>query len=263
MKSFLKLSIPFIALLFGFSLLLSSCDKADQGDATSELKNSSISDNTGDCSCLVNAPATITPEEEEMLVYMREEEKLARDVYLSFFDQYELNTFNKISSSEQRHMDKVLCLLEHYDIDDPASTEIGVFNNPELQELYNDLIAQGSASLEEALAVGATIEDVDIYDLEIYLSLTSNEAIQTIFGRLSCGSRNHMRAFSGLLEEEGITYTPQYISQDTYDDIIAGSHEMCGSGNQGGNGNGQGQGHNGNCNGSGNGGNGNGGNCPN
>jgi hypothetical protein len=175
---------------------------------------------------------------------------------------------DKIANSEQRHMDRILCLLTHYEIEDPASTEAGVFNNPELQELYNTLIDQGSASLVDALSVGATIEDVDIYDLDTYVTQTSNEAILTIFGRLTCGSRNHMRAFSGLLADNSLDYTPQFISQEQYDDIITGSHEMCGNGNGGNGGNGNG---NGNCPGNGNGGNGgngngcnngNGGNCP-
>lgn len=277
MKKVFSLLFAFVAILFAFSVTISSCDKASQDEASADLKSTTLNDNSGDCSCLVNPAATITPEEEDMLKYMREEEKLARDVYVAFFNQYEINVFNNISKSEQRHMDAVLCLLEHYGIEDPASTETGVFNNPELQNLYDDLISQGSASLDDALSVGATIEDVDIFDLEGYVNQTSNEAILNIFGHLTCASRNHMRAFSGLLNENGLSYTPQYISQEDYDAIIEGTNEMCGNGNGPGNGNananGPGNG-NGNCNGGGNGngtggngngtgGNGNGGNCGN
>lgn len=267
MKKVLSLLVAFIALLFGFSVILSSCDKGDLADAEdAAIKNNTVIGNTGNCACIINPPATITPEEVEMLKYMREEEKLARDVYLTFSDQYNLAVFTNISNSEQRHMDRVLCLLTHYEIEDPASTEIGIFNNSELQNLYNDLIAQGSESLQDALTAGATIEDADIHDLEEYSAQTSNEAMLTIFGHLNCGSRNHLRAFSGLLADNGLDYTPQFISQEEYDEILAGSNEMCGYGNgNGGNGNGNGGngngGNGGNCNG-GNGGNGNGGNCP-
>ena len=148
-------------------------------------------------------------------------------------------------------MDRVLCLLEHYGIEDPASPEIGVFSNPDLQLLYDNLVEQGSASLIDAFTVGATIEDVDIYDLQEYVTQTENEAILTIFGHLTCGSRNHMRSFSALLENQQVTYTPQYISQEEYDAIISSGHEFCGNGNGNG-GNGNGNGGNGNGNGSGN-----------
>ena len=261
MKKAVRLFFVFFALFFAFLITLSSCDKAGQDDAALDLKSSIDSDNSGDCSCLVNPAATITPEEKYMIRYMREEEKLARDVYIAFFDQYEINAFNNISNSEQKHMNAILCLLDHYGIEDPASSEEGVFNDPGLQSLYNELISQGSASLNEALTAGATIEDRDIFDLEGYVNQTSNEAILNIFGHLACGSRNHMRAFSGLLIDNGLSYTPQYISQEDYDAVIAGTHEICGSGNGQGNGNGNGNG-TGNCNGgrNGNGGNGNGGN---
>jgi hypothetical protein len=262
MKKLMNLVIATIILSFGVTVL-NGCEKGNSAaDDDALIKESSVAETGGDCSCLANAPATITPEEEDMLVYMREEEKLARDVYLTLFDQYQEQIFKNISNSEQRHMDKVLCLLEHYGLEDPASADIGVFSNEELQQLYNDLVEQGSASLVDALTVGATIEDVDIYDLELSLEEATNEAIVTIFNRLMCGSRNHMRAFSGMLAENGGSYTPQYISQEAYDDILASDHERCGKGSS----NGGNNGNNGNCNGSGNGNgnsgnNGNNGNC--
>lgn len=271
MKKGIYLLIATMILSFG-GLVLNGCEKGDPAGADDALiKEGSVADGSGPCSCLANAPATITPEEEEMLVYMREEEKLARDVYMNFFSQYEEQIFSNISKSEQRHMDRVLCLLEHYGLNDPASAEPGVFSNPELQALYNDLISQGSTSLTDAFRVGATIEDVDIYDLETSLGQTSNEAIGAIFGHLLCGSRNHMRAFSGWLSNNGETYTPRHISQEAYDAILASGNERCGKRNGTANGNGnkhrnRNGGNNGNCNGTGNGnngGNGNGGNCPN
>ena len=126
-------------------------------------------------------------------------------------------------------MDMVLCLLQYYNLPDPASTEIGVFTNPDLQALYDDLVEQGSVALVDALTVGATIEDVDIYDLEQHTAETSNEAIITIFERLACASGNHMRSFSAWLANKGVTYVPQYISQEEYDEIIGTPHQFCGA----------------------------------
>jgi hypothetical protein len=160
---------------------------------------------------------------------MREEEKLARDVYFYFYEKYDLNLFNNISSSEQQHMDAVLTLLNIYDIVDVALPQYGEFSDPDLQELYNTLITNGDVSLLNALKVGATIEDVDIKDLMDAMERTTNMDLVDTYEKLICGSRNHMRAFVGELENRGETYTPQFISQELFEEIINASHEHCGN----------------------------------
>lgn len=181
----------------------------------------------GNCS-LNNPSTTINETEINLLKHMREEEKLARDVYIKLYELHGLNIFNNISQSEQKHMDNVLCLLEYYNITDPASEMLGVFENTSLQNLYDSLIAQGAISLTQALKVGATIEDVDIYDLMEFAEDTSNPAIISIFDNLTCGSRNHMRAFISQLTSNGETYTPQFITEDLFNTIITDGHEACG-----------------------------------
>ena len=160
------------------------------------------------------------------LVFMREEEKLARDVYRALDDLWGLRAFRNISGAEQSHMNAVLQLLDKYGIDDPAAgMPQGQFTDPDLQQLYDQLLAQGSASLVDALIVGATIEDLDINDLEVRLARTDNEDVQTVYQNLQKGSRNHLRAFVGLLETSGIPYDPQYISTDLFEEIIGSPME--------------------------------------
>ena len=109
------------------------------------------------------ASDTLTADEIAGLQFMREEEKLAHDVYMTFYQQYGLAIFNNIANSEATHMAAIKTLLDRYGIADPAAGKpIGVFTNPELQALYNQLIAQGSQSLAAALKVGGAIEEIDI-----------------------------------------------------------------------------------------------------
>lgn len=175
-----------------------------------------------------NSATTLNDKEVILLKHMREEEKLARDVYQHFADKYDFFVFKNIAESEQRHMDRMLVFLTENQIADPASTENGVFNNSDLQKLYNQLITQGDVSLTEALKVGATIEDLDIKDLMIYKNDTSNTLLLDALDNLTCGSRNHMRAFVGQLELKDVTYTPQFISAEVYKSILEGDHEKCG-----------------------------------
>jgi len=162
------------------------------------------------------------------LKYLREEEKLARDIYLHSYDRYGEEVFKNISESEQKHMDKLLKLLDDYKIEDPASNTVGVFNNAELQNLYNVLAHQADSSLKEALIVAATIEDVDIFDIDQFIGRTSQKDIIDAYEKLNCGSDNHMRAFTDKLAAYNYTYTPQYISLEEYVSILSASSGGCG-----------------------------------
>jgi len=162
------------------------------------------------------------------LKFLREEEKLARDVYLYSYDKYQLMIFDNISQSEQRHMNSVLNLLNKYGIPDSASTEIGVFNNPDLQKLYTSLTKQADISSVEALKAGATIEDLDINDIDNFTANTTKPDLLNVYGNLNCGSKNHIRAFTRWLENEEVTYTPQYLSIEEYNVILSSSNGGCG-----------------------------------
>lgn len=163
----------------------------------------------------------LTSAEQNGLLLMREEEKLARDVYAFLGDKWEKQIFFNIGSSEQRHMDAVKALLTQFDLPDPISDDVaGVFENKELQKLYNELTEKGSKSLVDALLVGATIEDLDIFDLTKLISETQHKDLLKVYNNLNRGSRNHMRAFSRQLQRQDAVYTPQYISQEAYDEII-------------------------------------------
>jgi hypothetical protein len=177
----------------------------------------------------------LSAEESAALLYMREEEKMAHDVYVTLYAQWGLPLFQNISRSEQTHTDAVKILLDRYNLSDPASEAVGMFTNPDLQALYTDLVARGSQSLAEALKAGAAIEEIDILDLQERLAQTDNADIHQVFNNLLNGSTNHLQAFVATLNSQnGETYQPQYLSSDAYQAIISTSSERGGSGNGGG-----------------------------
>ena len=167
------------------------------------------------------------------LLYMREEEKLARDVYLKMYELWNIPIFLNIADSESAHMEAVLAQLSKLGLDDPAKDKAnGEFSNPDLQALYDELIAQGSQSLAEALKVGAAIEEIDILDLEERIDQTSNPDILMAYENLVNGSTNHLRSFVRLLEQRtGEVHNPQYLAQEDYTAII--NAEMVRGGNNG------------------------------
>lgn len=134
----------------------------------------------------------------EALVYMREEEKLAKDVYRYLYDVWGQRIFENIAASEQKHMDAVLYLLGKYGLEDPALRP-GEFDDQRLQDLYDELVAKGKISLIDALEVGVIIEETDISDLEECLSITNKQDIRQVFTNLLNGSENHLAAFNSQL----------------------------------------------------------------
>ncbi|MEA3323141.1 MAG: DUF2202 domain-containing protein [Patescibacteria group bacterium] len=227
-----------LGTLFVMSLvvIVTGCTTSQQETQEQQLQNVvsmnegyvvDPSDNVHSRNLLENIEKSeLSEEEKNGLILMREEEKLAHDVYTVLYEKWGQKTFNNIARSEQTHTDTVKVLLDKYEIADPVvSNEVGMFAAPEMQKLYDDLVAKGSVSLVEALTVGAIVEDLDISDLNKLLAETDNEDIQIAYQNLNKGSRNHLRAYVRQLERNGGEYTPQYISQVEYDKIIAGEQE--------------------------------------
>lgn len=166
------------------------------------------------------SPTALSASEGEMLSFMREEEKLARDVYLAMAEEWETVNFANIAGSEQRHMDTLKKMLDKYRLPDPASSEVGVFNNRDLQAKYIELVDVGLQSYADGLYVGATIEELDMVDIQHALDETTHLDLATAYQNLLEGSKNHLRAYVGSMAALGIIYQPQFISRELYDAII-------------------------------------------
>ena len=148
-------------------------------------------------------PVTQPPTEEEVgvLTLMREEEKLARDVYRFLNERWNLTVFARIAESEQQHFTAVGNLLARYKIADPVLSDTpGVYTNEAFSKLYTEFTAKGSASVKDALEVGVLIEKFDIADLERSLPMTNKFDIKRVFTNLMLASYNHLEAFEFNLE---------------------------------------------------------------
>jgi hypothetical protein len=165
----------------------------------------------------------LSPGELEGIAFMREEEKLARDVYIQLNEMWNMNIFANISNSEDTHMEAVKTLIDLFGFEDPVQDNgVGVFTNPVLQDLHDELMASGSTSLAEALLVGGAIEEIDILDLQKYLAQTSNSAVIEVYENLLKGSINHLRSFVRTYERQtGEIYQPQFLSQEEYQEILS------------------------------------------
>lgn len=224
----------------GLLLLTGSCTKEANSPAIAgnNLLNVAadgttllVGSNLGAC---LSEDLSFTDDEIETLLYMKEEEKLAGDVYKILYEKWGAPVFSNISKAEDTHLNAVLYLLQNYGEEYTRTGDPGVFANADLQELYTRLVEKGSGSVEAAMETGALIEELDIRDLKEDLKVVENENIKMVFENLLKGSRNHLRAFNRQLEKLGIEYIPVYITQEEYDQIVSTPNET-GNGNQSGN----------------------------
>jgi hypothetical protein len=226
-----------ISLKYSLMILLAGTFSLSSCESSSDLSSGILarmvtSDNEGtttinsdDLKSVTTGTDEITAEQIEWLKFMREEEKLAHDLYLALSTDYTTPVFTNIARAEQNHTSAVLTVLTAYGIEDPASSESGVFTNPDLQALYNTLLAQGKVTLIDALKVGALVEETDILDVADVYAGTPGDDLKTLAEALMLGSRNHLRAFNRVLKANGIVYVPVALEQTDFDAIINSSWE--------------------------------------
>jgi hypothetical protein len=233
-NDFWKVVFSFALLLFT-SELFTQCEPNPNfepfGDSKEEILARSMVNRNSEamedlCACFKTnfSKEELSAEELKALKLMREEEKLARDVYAKLAEYWKVQVFENITQSEQRHMDALESLLTKYDIKDPVAG-FGVGKFPTMQALYNDLIKAGKTDKVSAYKVGAKIEDLDIKDLMELSKKVDNKDILAVFSNLTRGSRNHLRAFTINLESSGASYSPEFIDSELYKEITASNNE--------------------------------------
>ncbi len=211
-----------------------ACGGASCGSSVGGSGNGKPGCGGGACSAkdigeMIEDPAKtpLTQVERADLFFMLQEEQLARDVYTQLLETWSFRPYANISRSEQTHMDLLHELADTYEVKGAPKTRVGEFRNPAIQTLHDQLVAQGWQSLDQAIVVGARIEELDIVDLRERQARTTNPDLKRVYTILETGSRNHLRAFARHLQRRDIDFTPEHLSEQEFWEIAAGEHERC------------------------------------
>ncbi len=224
--------LSIIGILF-LATFFSSCENKNYNDRSTEYTTVLDVQDDGTSAIITSDLKSVTLDtpvtsssDEELLLHMKDEEKLARDVYYTLYLKWGNQIFNNIAAAEQKHLDAIMLLIDNYSDLLVEEGDAGQYENEEFLQLFNELTARGSESVEEAYSVGALIEELDIYDLDNFLTQTTNENMILVFENLLRGSRNHLRAFYRNLETLGLTYTPSYLDDIAFADIVSSPMEQ-------------------------------------
>ena len=166
-----------------------------------------------------NITTDLVQEMKDSLTYMKDEERLASDLYLNLYNYYknysdlEIKQLNNIATNTENDQISIIkSLVKRYDLNssEPQDVNIsrGVYENQVIQDLYDKFYAIGQNSQEEALKVGCMVEVTDINDLDKYISLAkeSNATdIETAFKALRDGSYHNYWTFDQTLKNLGVT----------------------------------------------------------
>ena len=229
-KQFLSL------LVITSTLFITACGGSSNGSDDSANENNENTVNELQIENLNDSAANeLSIAEIDGLLFMREEEELARDLYLDIYENKNnsLTVFKNISdNAEMQHAEAIRLLLEKYLIEDPSTGQRNSYNDTELQALYNNLFALASnGDTLAALKVGALVEETDTRDINAHKDLVSTEHLDIIstYDNLLCGSRNHLRAFAKQIESlTGMSYETQVPELNTeVQAILASEQEQC------------------------------------
>jgi hypothetical protein len=159
--------------------------------------------------------------EMEAILFMREWEKLARDVSADLSAEWKAEVFGRVAQSADTHTAAIKALIDRYALPDPSAvTWEGYYVNEELIAQHRQLVRQGGLSLADALKVEAEIQEISILELREYRAESDDEDVRLVYENLLRASRNHLRVFAGLLQDQGQTMDNQYLSQSLFDEIV-------------------------------------------
>jgi len=173
----------------------------------------------GEAAAAGAAVATLTAREKDGLIFIWEEEKAARDLYNGLYEKNNMTIFLDLVRSESSHMDQARTVMEKQGLTLPPD-EPGVFQNQTLQEIHDQLLAEGLQSDQDALTVAAIFEEISIVDLEKELLASQAEDVRTVYDGLLAGSRKHLRSYVSDLEGQGIEYQPRYLEAEQFQEIV-------------------------------------------
>jgi hypothetical protein len=151
---------------------------------------------------------------------MRDEEKLAHDVYVALGEKWKLPMFANISQAEKRHMTVIDQLIKNYSVAIPTDKGATEFWDGKYAELYEQLVATGSNSIADAIQVGIEIEELDIRDLREQLQSIQHSDVRAVYTRLEQASQRHLRTFVRGAEWLGVTPVAKHLEQAAFDSIL-------------------------------------------
>lgn len=179
---------------------------------------------------IVIVASSLSVQEMQSAQLRREEEKMAQDLYVQFYEQWGIPTFFNISRSKAKHLESTYDeLFEPYGIEDPIKDmTIGVFTNPDIQKMYDEFRMKGMRSPGDAIEVAMMIVEMDLYHRAAGLEFGRDEEFIEVFEHRAKASENHFRSFSNQAMRYGLAYQPRYLPQESVQALLSVEREVMG-----------------------------------
>ena len=106
------------------------------------------------------------------VVWMHDSERLALNLNQAFYDDWGEPLFASIAAAKPRYMDKLLDLIDWYDIRwfGDISNEPGFYTDERNADAFDELVERGKSSLQNALLAAAYVEESNISEYRASIS---------------------------------------------------------------------------------------------
>lgn len=162
-----------------------------------------------------------TEGDQKTLPYMYESEKMAEDLFSSFSKKNKLPIFDSLSKSHANQKDVIEKVMSTLEIDlSLRGLDSGKYKDKNVQALYDKLLVQGNEMRVKAFTSGLLLEEGIIKNIDTYLGKGIDGLSKIAYEALKEASGKNMKVLNNLLLAEGVTYTPQVISQAEFDGYV-------------------------------------------
>jgi len=167
-------------------------------------------------------------DEQRDLQRIREQRKLARDLYWDLAKHWGSLVLVRLGAAEQAHLNALDTLLDHYDLSDPvAGPAVGESGDPKFHALHAQIVEVGHRSEMAASQAGLLVEEMSLSDLAAARARTRRPEIAAVYDDLLRDSRNHLRALFRQMQRFEGEYVPQSLSLSDFEAIVWTQPEPC------------------------------------
>jgi len=166
-----------------------------------------------------------------LLFKLYQEEKMSYELMGEFYNNWQLEVFNSVKERDEKHvwcMDKVIM---KYGYENNNSAAGNLFNDKKIQAFYDEMSVKGSISDLSALEAAAYIKERSIYELRERIVTQSDPYIVKVIFLMEQASQKQFRALVESIKLSGSDYTPVYLTEDEYNNIVAPVNSRNAAGN--------------------------------
>lgn len=145
---------------------------------------------------------------------------MAYDLYGEFYERWSLSVFHKVQQREAKHVWCVERIMDNYGFTYNTNANSGSYPDREIQKTYDELTVKGCISDLAALEAAAFIKEKYISRLRERIRYQEDEYVVKVIFLMESAAQSHLRAFVNSIRLSGSDYSPVFLTDDEFSNIM-------------------------------------------